>query len=357
MTTETSDTTPPLLVAIRENNLVDVEAALAADPSAASSAVNEKGRTALSLAAGAGHAKIVKTLDADAKDAAPGCGWSVAQYAAFGGHEEVLSVLVGKGSGAAVHPADCSMPPLCLAVTKGHLNCAKVILDAAPDAANATSNGRTALMLAAVGGSVECIELLVARGADINAASSFEGRTALMWAVTSHKPSSVGALIKLGADLDARAPIPASQPVVPGQDRDKGESAEDFANGRHNRDPTLRHISRYLSDWRELKAAQPDASPPGMPPLPWVAYAEAEKAKAEAEAAAKPPEETPAGQDAIAAGEATAAFDDNDIFGDADAAEPSGGKPAMSIVDVTGKEDVDAGSAPAATDGDLDALD
>lgn len=256
------------------------------------------------------------------------------------------------------------MPPLMCAAVKGHVDCIAVLLDAAPATIEArTTNGRTPLMLAATGGSVAAVERLVARGADLNA-TSHEGKTALMWAVTSHKPDTVGALAKLGANPDVCAPIAKSAPIIPGQDREKGESAEDFANGKHNKDPCLRHIAKYLREWRELRTATPGASPPEMPPLPWVQHAIEQKAKAEAEEAAKPPAED---EDAIASGEATAPVeDDNDIFGGEDAAEaevpaekaPEGDAPSkkkVAIVDVTAAEG--ATTQGGAAEGDLDALD
>lgn len=360
---EKPDPVHPLLAAIENVSLDEVHAALEADPSCAVSAADDRGRTALSHAAAKGDAKIVKALlDAKAADCAPISKWSAAQYAAFSGHADVLAALVAKGGKSVANPAGVSMTPLLLACNKGHVDCAKLLLDEAPESLNALAQGRTPLMLAAQSGSPETIELLHSRGAGLDDTSP-DGRTALMWAVVSHKPSCVEKLAKLGGNPEICAPIPETAAIVPGQNRDKGQSAEDFANGKHNRDPTLRHIAIYLRQWREQRAATPDAGAPDMDPLPWVAHAEMMKAKAEAEAAAKPAEATQEGQNAIASGEATASVDENDIFGDDDTAAEEDDKPSghsgMKIVDVTEEAKAPTGEAakPAEEDGDLDALD
>lgn len=348
---------PVIVAAITkdEPQLEEVLSALTEDPSCASTA-DERGRTVLSHAAGKGDAQIVRALlDAKAADESP-AGWSAAQYAAFGGHAAALAAIL-EARPALANPltTESSMSPLMLAAVKGHVECMTLILDAAPDALDAlTANGRTPLMLAATGGSTAAVELLVARGAKLNATSN-EGKTALVWAVTSHKPATVAVLAKLGADPDVRVPIAKSAPIIPGQDREKGESAEDFANGKHNKDPCLRHIAKYLKAWREQRAADPYAAAPDMPPLPWVQYAIEQKSRAQSEEAQKP---KPEDEDAIASGEATAQVeeDENDIFGGDDVAEATSQTKKVSIVDVSGSEAPEKGAANGA-DGDLDALD
>lgn len=345
----------PLLAAIDALSYSGVEAALTTEPSGVT-VVDDRGRTALSLAAAKGDAKIVTLLlEKEAADCVAGTHWSAAQYAAFKGHASVLAALVAKRGTAMANPAGVAMTPLLLACSRGHSECVKLLLDACPEAMSALAHGRTALMLAATSGSAETVTLLHGRGADLNATSP-DGKTALMWAVVSHKPVTVECLAKLGADPDVRAPIPESAAVVPGQDRDKGTSAEDFANGKHNKDPTLRHIAIYLRMWREQRVATPGCSPPDMDPLPWVAHAEVTKTKEAVEAAAKPVEATQDGQDAIASGDATASVDESDIFGQ-DTVKDAAKSPGLQILDVTGEQEQAATKPAVNADADLDALD
>jgi hypothetical protein len=235
----------------------------------------------------------------------------------------VLGALVAKlGAPAATSGG---MPPLLLAATRGNVACLTLLLDAAPDALNACTDahGRTALMLAASGGSAAAVELLAERGAELNA-TSVDGKTALMWAVVSNKPAAVAALARLGADDQVAAPL--GEAIIPGQDRSKGETAHDMADARHAKDPTLRHISKYMAEWRKQKTAQPDACAPEMPPLPWVSHAEDFAAKEAAKEAAEAAEASKkADEPAITE---LGADDANDIFGDvaaSDDAVPVGG--------------------------------
>lgn len=360
-------TPPPAIIAgaIR-GELEEVEKALQESPEAVSVAT-DRGRTALSFACQHGHAKVVTALlAAGAQDSAT-AGWTAVHHAAFGGHLEVLSTLLAKGQWPKAEPAPMpgvasttTMTPLLLAASRGHVACIEKLVEASPDSLSATdAHGRNALMHAASSGSVDAVKALVKAGVPIDAAST-EGKTALMWAVLSHQPKTLEALIELGADVDVHAPLPKTAAIVPGQDRSKGESAEDFANGRNSKDPTLRHMSKYLRQVREAKAETPGAPPPKMEALPWVSHAEEFVAKKAAEAAAGPAIGSNADEPAIA----ELAGDDNDIFGDADVSEPAPTTEAAasSKAEPEGKKGVSfaeptpVGAAEPAAE-DLDALD
>lgn len=322
---EEKPTISPIFDAASKGELDAVDSALATDATCIS-AVNLAGRSALSLAAAHGHLKCVRRLlDVDAIDSSV-ADWTAAHHAAFGGHSEVLSVLAAKlGTSALATATTGGMTPLLLAAMKGHVACLRVLLDVAPESVKVVDvHGRTALMCAASGGSAETIELLVERGAALNVVS-VDGKSALMWAVTSSKPATVTALARLGADPKVAAPY--SEVIVPGQDREKGETAEDLANGRHSKDPTLRHIAKFFTTWREAGYPTGDATPV-MPPIPWVQHAITMKAKEEAEAAVAADAAAFAADEPMI--EELAPTDDkNDIFGEDDAAPvPVGGSGA-----------------------------
>lgn len=61
---------------------------------------------------------------------------------------------------------------------------------------------RTALIEAVVGGSIDCVELLIKAGADVNALD-FKGQSALHFAAKFGDAPCVKALIKAGADIEA----------------------------------------------------------------------------------------------------------------------------------------------------------
>ncbi|KAL1511383.1 hypothetical protein AB1Y20_006184 [Prymnesium parvum] len=271
-----SDSAPevtPLVAAIKAGD----EKALAAAIQDSSPA--EKEGDALLLAAKLGQRPIVEALLAASfktSGSAQAAGWSAAMFAAAAGHVGVVEALLAhEGVGCLAAPEGSSMTPLLLAALKGHTRCAEVILDASPESMAATdAAGRNALHLAATSGSETMIELLVRRGMEIDAVSP-DGRTALMWAVAAHQVAAVGALARLGADPSLRDVARPDAPVVPGKVRGQGDDALDIAHSRRDKDPTLRHIAAYLEEWIKSRAAAPDAPAPPMPPLVWVAHAEA----------------------------------------------------------------------------------
>ena len=276
---------------------------------------------------------------------------------------QVLDALASKLGGDALSPSTRStMSPLHLAAIKGHVSCISRLIDAAPATLNSSldAHGRTALMCAASGGWAEAVDELAKRGADLDAISA-DGKTALMWAVASHQPATVAALARHGANAETTAPLP--EVVVPGQDRSKGETAEDMSNAKHAKDPTLRHISKYMTDWRKQREAEAAAGAAGapapqMPPLPWVTHAkeftaQEEAAAAAAAASAAAAADEPNIEEVVTAG---AAADENDIFGDAtdvtDAtAVPVGGGEASL------KVEAEVAKMAIAADADLDELD
>jgi ankyrin repeat protein len=92
----------------------------------------------------------------------------------------------------------------------------------------ALSEGQTLLMLAARTGSVEAVRLLIARGANVNAAERRTGTTALMWAALDNRAGVVRALASAGADLDARSTVTAYPHTPPGVIGDKVEEGYSY---------------------------------------------------------------------------------------------------------------------------------
>jgi hypothetical protein len=191
--------------------------------------------------------------------------------AAFSGDADVLKGLLDAGGAGAAATADpvSGMTPLMLAALKGHLSCAAQLIDAAPEALSATDAlGRTVLMLAATGGSVEVIHLLHKHGAQIDATSR-DGRTALIWAVIAHKYWAVEALALLGADPELRE-LQGSGLMKPGGE-DPPKSAWDHAKARHGKDPVLGHLRAYFKGL--LKAREEGTAIPKMEEPGWIVHA------------------------------------------------------------------------------------
>ena len=109
--------------------------------------------------------------------------------------------------------------PLSLAAADGNARLVGALLTsgAVPRKADAAlHDGRTLLMLAARTGNVDALTLLLAKGADLNAAETRTGTTALMWAALENRADAVRVLTKAGADVNARSTVTAYPHTPPG---------------------------------------------------------------------------------------------------------------------------------------------
>jgi len=92
-------------------------------------------------------------------------------------------------------------PMMTMALVKGDVNQVKALLDGG-EGVEARQEDRTPLCVAAMNGHVNIIQLLLARGANVNYKDS-KGQTPLMYAASAGKLDAVKALIEQKADLEA----------------------------------------------------------------------------------------------------------------------------------------------------------
>ncbi len=81
--------------------------------------------------------------------------------------------------------------------------------------------GQTALMAAARTGNVEAAEVLLKKGAKVNAVEQWGGQSALHWAAAQSQPAMVQLLVKHGADVNARGAVRDWQRRVTAEGRPK----------------------------------------------------------------------------------------------------------------------------------------
>lgn len=139
----------PIHEAARSGDASGVEALLDDDPEAAG-ATDALSRTALHIAAWAGHVKVVAVLaeagasvHAEAMD-----GMRPVHFAAANGHEECIKELLKHGSKVNVRDTKKLSTPLHAAASKGHLGCVVYLLKKNADPSAANKAGKTPAELA-----------------------------------------------------------------------------------------------------------------------------------------------------------------------------------------------------------------
>jgi len=151
--------------------------------------------TPLHYAAQRGHKEIVEVLLAHGADVNIGDCYNrtAAEYAMSSNHGEIVQLLVSKGAG---------ISPLQFALYMKDEAKARSLIEAGADVNGRTPDGTTPLDRAVVAGFKDIVELLIGKGADVNA-KNFWDWTPLHSAVYRHK-DVVELLIASGADVNAR---------------------------------------------------------------------------------------------------------------------------------------------------------
>ena len=109
--------------------------------------------------------------------------------------------------------------PLSLAAADGNARLVGALLKSGADPRKADAalhDGRTLLMLVARTGNVDALTLLLAKGADVNAAETRTGTTALIWAALENRADAVRVLTRAGADVNERSTVTAYPHTPPG---------------------------------------------------------------------------------------------------------------------------------------------
>jgi ankyrin repeat protein len=128
------------------------------------------------------------------------------QWAAYRGNAVEVKRLLAAGANVAQTNA-YGVTALQLAAQTGNAEVIRPLLAAGADVDSPTSEGQTALMSVARTGNLDAARLLIGHGAAINAVERFGGQTALMWAAARRQPQMVELLAAKGANVDARAVV------------------------------------------------------------------------------------------------------------------------------------------------------
>jgi ankyrin repeat protein len=126
------------------------------------------------------------------------------QWAVYNGDVAEVQRLVRAGADVSL-ANKYGATPMSLAAEVANTNVLKVLLEAGANADSPNPDGQTALLAVARTGSVEAAKLLLDHGATIDAKEKFGGQTALMWASARRHPEMMQMLISKGAGVNARS--------------------------------------------------------------------------------------------------------------------------------------------------------
>ena len=106
-----------------------------------------------------------------------------------------------------------------LAADTANTDLIRLLLKAGADPESPNADGETALHLVARSGNVEAAKLLLKAGAKVDAVEQFGGQTPLMWAAARRHPEMVELLLSKGANVNARSAVRDYQRVATAESR------------------------------------------------------------------------------------------------------------------------------------------
>ena len=125
-------------------------------------------------------------------------------HAAYGGHYEMICLLIEKGANDAGELDQDGETCLASASLLGYTPTLRILLDEASVSPNLTGiDGVSALHLAASAGHIDTMELLLSRGAEVNAVDA-DGMSSLMYATNACREKALELLLRVGVTLDTQ---------------------------------------------------------------------------------------------------------------------------------------------------------
>lgn len=130
-------------------------------------------------------------------------GTSALLYAIHQGDRELVEALVDAGANVNWRN-EYGASTMSEAAMRGDVDILRTLLEHGADPDLGNNEGETPLMVVARAGNLEAADLLLDHGADIDAREQWGGQTAAMWAASQHQPAMLELLIARGANIDLK---------------------------------------------------------------------------------------------------------------------------------------------------------
>jgi uncharacterized protein len=128
------------------------------------------------------------------------------QWAVFNGNYDEAKRLIGAHADVKAINA-YGVDAMQLAADASNTDMIQLLLKSGADPDSPNADGETALHLVARAGNLEAAKMLLRAGAHVDSRERFGGQTPLMWAVARRHPQMVELLVSKGADVNARSAV------------------------------------------------------------------------------------------------------------------------------------------------------
>ena len=153
--------------------------------------------------------------------------------------------------------------PMILAAEVANTEILKVLMEAGADPESPNPDGMTALLAVARTGNVEAAQVLLKAGAKVDAKEKFGGQTPLMWASARRHPEMMELLISKGADVNARSTDRNYQRHIQAEGRPKNLDSGGLSPLLYAaRENCMKCVDVLLKHNADINLPDPDGVPP-----------------------------------------------------------------------------------------------
>jgi ankyrin repeat protein len=153
--------------------------------------------------------------------------------------------------------------PMSLAAEVGNADMLALLVEAGANADSPNPDGQTALLAVARTGNVKAAQVLLNAGATVDAKEKWGGQTALMWASARRHPEMMQLLISKGADVNARSIDRDYQRHIQAEGRPKSLDSGGFTPLLYAaRENCMACVDVLLKNKADIDLADPDSVSP-----------------------------------------------------------------------------------------------